>query len=39
MKIKKLIACVALAAALLCGCSEADKVNANLSKQADYFEC
>lgn len=23
----------------LCGCSEADKVNANLSKQADFFEC
>lgn len=22
----------------LCGCSEADKVNNNLSKQADYFE-
>ena len=21
------------------GCSEADKVNGNLSKQADYFEC
>ena len=21
------------------GCSEADKVNSNLSKQADYFEC
>ena len=21
------------------GCSEADKVNTNLSKQADYFEC
>lgn len=21
------------------GCSEADKVNANMSKQADYFEC
>lgn len=21
-----------------CGCSEADKVNANISKQADYFE-
>ena len=39
MKIKKLIACTALAAMLLCGCSEADKVNANLSKQADYFEC
>lgn len=39
MKIKKLIACATLAATLLCGCSEADKVNANLSKQADYFEC
>lgn len=24
---------------ILTGCSEADKVNANLSKQADYFEC
>lgn len=24
--------------ALLTGCSEADKVNANISKQADYFE-
>lgn len=24
---------------LLAGCSEADKVNMNLSKQADYFEC
>ena len=23
----------------LCACSEASKVNANLSKQADYFEC
>ena len=23
----------------LAGCSEADKVNTNLSKQADYFEC
>lgn len=22
----------------LCGCSEADRVNANISKQADYFE-
>ena len=22
----------------LCGCSEADKVNKNISKQADYFE-
>lgn len=24
---------------MLCGCSEADKVNVNMSKQADYFEC
>lgn len=24
---------------LMAGCSEADKVNANMSKQADYFEC
>lgn len=23
----------------LTGCSEADKVNANISKQAQYFEC
>ena len=23
----------------LAGCSEADKVNSNISKQADYFEC
>lgn len=24
---------------LFSGCTEADKVNSNLSKQADYFEC
>ena len=24
---------------LLAACSEADKVNSNISKQADYFEC
>lgn len=24
---------------MLAGCTEADKVNANISKQADYFEC
>nr|DAG49778.1 MAG TPA: protein of unknown function DUF5052 [Caudoviricetes sp.] len=36
-----LIAAVMLAlliVAVLAGCSEADKVNANISKQADYFE-
>ena len=26
-------------AALFCGCSEASKVNMNMNKQADYFEC
>ena len=26
-------------AMMLVGCSEAEKVNANISKQADYFEC
>ncbi len=39
---KKIIAIVMVLAcicALLVGCSEADKVNANISKQADYFEC
>lgn len=29
---------VLLITAMLTGCSEADKVNANISKQADYFE-
>lgn len=33
-----LIVCFIMAA-MLCGCSEAAKVNANMSKQADYFEC
>lgn len=38
---KKIVAIVLLAVAicvLLVGCSEADKVNANISRQADYFE-
>ena len=44
---RKIYKVVAIAAAfllmmviffLLTGCSEADKVNANISKQADYFE-
>ena len=33
-----LIFCGILAVSL-CGCSEADKVNANISTQADQFEC
>jgi hypothetical protein len=28
-----------LLAFVLCSCSEADKVNTNISKQANYFEC
>ena len=39
---KKIIAiCILIATVcvLLTACSEADKVNENLSKQADYFEC
>jgi hypothetical protein len=36
---KKIFASIMLLAALLlCGCSEADKANHNISKQADYFE-
>ena len=36
---KKIFASIMLLAALLlCGCSEASKANANISKQADYFE-
>lgn len=38
---KKIICVFLVLCALLIfyGCSEADKVNSNLSKQADYFEC
>lgn len=36
---KKIFASIMLLAALLlCSCSEASKANANISKQADYFE-
>lgn len=38
-KIASAIAAITLSAALLTGCSEADKVNHDLSKQANYFEC
>lgn len=33
-----LITLCAVLLLILCSCSEADKVNANISKQADYFE-
>lgn len=38
--IARLIMCLLmlLGCVWLCGCSEADKVNKNISKQADYFE-
>lgn len=38
-KISAIVAAFTLSATLLTGCSEADKVNRNLSKQANYFEC
>lgn len=36
---KKIICLMLLMAILLSGCTEADKVNHNLSKDADYFNC
>ena len=40
MKIKILtVVAMMCAIMMLAGCTEADKVNANISKQADYFEC
>lgn len=35
---KIFVTIMVLVVLLLCGCSEADKANANISKQADYFE-
>lgn len=37
-RIIALILVIIAVCAILTGCSEADKVNANISKQADYFE-
>lgn len=36
IRVFALILCVSF---LIFGCSEADKVNANISQQANYFEC
>ena len=36
---KRLLAVLICVAVFMTGCSEADKVNANISQQADYFEC
>lgn len=38
-KLKSTLIILAATAMLLSGCSEADMVNANMTKQADYFEC
>ena len=38
-KICTLLALAVLLVTMLMGCSEADKVNYNMNKQADYFEC
>lgn len=38
-KIIVLLITIAMMIVCLAGCSEADKVNYNMSKQADYFEC
>lgn len=39
LKILTIAFALALSVILLTSCSEADKVNYNLNKQADYFEC
>lgn len=38
-KIVGIVLALCLVMALFVGCSEADKVNRNMSKQADYFDC
>ena len=39
IKFWKILVVMASVLIILVGCSEADKVNTNISKQADYFEC
>ena len=39
IKFWKILLVMASVLFILVGCSEADKVNTNISKQADYFEC
>ena len=38
-KIVAIVLLCVVSCILFASCSEADKVNANISKQADYFEC
>ena len=39
IKYLAIIAILVFSMTFITGCSETDKVNTNLSKQADYFEC
>ena len=41
MRIKKILVSILTACVLICasGCSEAERVNHNISRQAEYFEC
>lgn len=41
MKIKKILVSILAACVFICvsGCSEAKRVNHNISRQAEYFEC
>lgn len=41
MRIKKILIAILAACILICasGCSEAERVNQNISRQAEYFEC
>lgn len=41
MRIKKLLIAILAAFVLICasGCSESERVNHNISRQAEYFEC
>lgn len=41
MRIKKILIAILAACVLICasGCSEAERVNHNISRQAQYFEC
>lgn len=38
-KMSVLMVAMMIVAMMVAGCTEADRVNENLSKQADYFEC
>ena len=38
-KMSVLMVSMMIVAMMVAGCTEADRVNENLSKQADYFEC